>query len=173
MTLWKIIRTGVDGSIPIYTTIHSGMRKYSTQASSDISGTRITIVTTDTTTDPPYGINVNPKIGNIRKSATPDLRDSDKLDTSIDGNSTNNLVAPTIFTDVLSNKPSKSSSRGIYDRTGIHLTEDPVNSVTPQFVDLGFYTVEALDKGAGIWTPDTIFGGPTDVSHWSALDDIF
>ena len=93
---------------------------------------------------------MSPEIYNIRQSATPDLRKSNKLDTSIDGNFTNILVAPTIFTYVVSEKLSNSYIRDIYARVGMHLTEDPVNSVTPQLVDLGFSTVDVLDKGASI-----------------------
>ena len=88
-TPWKISRTCVDGSIPIYTPIHSGMRKSSTPDSNDSSGTSIPIVTSDTTNVPPCGLSVSLNIGNTRKYATPDLRYSNKLDTSIDGNFTN------------------------------------------------------------------------------------
>ena len=55
----------------------------------------------------------------------------------------------------------------------MHLVSDPVNSVTPQFMDVGFSTLDSLDKGAGLWNPDTRFVRPTYLSHWSAPDDIF
>ena len=42
-----------------------------------------------------------------------------------------------------------------------------------KFVDLGISTIDALDKGASLWTPVIIFGSPTDVAHWSAPDHIF
>ena len=42
-TLRRIIRTGIDGSIPISTPIHSRMSKYNTPYSSESSGTRIPI----------------------------------------------------------------------------------------------------------------------------------
>ena len=85
-TLWKIIRTFVDISIPIYTPIHSGMSKYSTPSSL------------------PCGLNTSPNIGYIRQSATIYLRKSNKLDTYMDGHLTYNLVAPPIFTKVLCGK---------------------------------------------------------------------
>ena len=84
-TLRQISRTGVDGSIPISTPIHTGMRKSSTPSYSDNDGTRGTGTGTPIgTTSPPYGLNVSPKIDDIRQSATPDLRKSNKLKTSID-----------------------------------------------------------------------------------------
>ena len=126
------------------------MRKSSTQASSDSSGKRITIGTSYTPTAPPFGLIVILKIGNIRKSATPDLRDSDKLETSIDGKFTNNLFEMPIFTDLISEKLFTSSSQYLYARLGMHLMVDPINSMTPKFGNLGFYTVDALDKGAGL-----------------------
>ena len=42
MTPRRIIRTGIDGSIPISNPIQSGMRKYSNPDSSDSDGTRVT-----------------------------------------------------------------------------------------------------------------------------------
>ena len=55
----------------------------------------------------------------------------------------------------------------------MNLVEDPVNIPSPQFMDLGLYTINAMDKGASIWTPATIIGRPTDVAHGSAPDQIF
>ena len=149
------------------------MIKYTTSDSSDSIGTKITIGTSDTTTAPPYGLNVIPEIGNIRQSATPDLRDSDKLDTSIDGNFTNNLVAPPIVTDVISDKLFNSSRQDLYARVGMNLEEYPVNPVTSQFVYLGLSTVDALDKEASLLTPATRVGISTDFSHQRAPDHIF
>ena len=172
-TLRRISRTGVDGSIPISSTIQSGMWKYSTPDYNESIGTSITIGNSDTSTAPPYGLNVIPKIGDTRQSPTPDLRDFDKLDTSIDGKFTNNLVTPSILTNVISDKLSNSPIWDIYVRVGMHLVADPVNSVTPQFVDLGFSTVDALDKGAGLRNPATRVRKPKDVSHCSLTDHIF
>ena len=149
------------------------MKKYFKPASSDSSRTRIPIGTIDTTTVPPCGFNMIPKICDVRKSATPDLRDSYKLDTSIHGNLTNDLIVPPIFTDVLSDKISNNSSRDVYARLGMHFATDPVNSVTPQYVYLGFSSFDVLDKVTGLWTPATRVGRPIDFSRWSAPDHIF
>ena len=71
-------------------------------------------------------------LGLVIKVNPLDLRDYDKLDTSIDGNFTNNLVAQPIFTDAVSEKIYNSSIRDHYVPVGMHLAVDPVNSVTPQ-----------------------------------------
>ena len=110
-TTRQISRSGVDRSIPIPTTIHSIMSKYSTPYSSDSSGTRVPIGTSGISTATPCGINMIPKIGDIWQSATPDIRDSDKLDTSIDVNFTNDLVELPNFTVVLSDNSPTVLSR--------------------------------------------------------------
>ena len=55
----------------------------------------------------------------------------------------------------------------------MHIAAYPINSVTQQFVELGLSTVDALDKGAGLWNPATRVGRPMDVDHWSVPDHIF
>ena len=145
-TLRQISRTGLDGYIPIYTPIHGGISKSSTPYSSDSNGTRISIGTSGTSTVRPDGSICRPGIANKRKSATPNLRYSNKLDTPIDVKFTKILSGLPIFTDVVSDKISNIPSRDIYARVGIHLATDPVNFMTPQFLDLGFSTVDALDK---------------------------
>ena len=150
----RISRNVVDGSIPISPPIHSGISKSSTPASSDITvtmdaETRIPIGTTA----PPCGLRVSPNIDDIQQSATPDLRKSNKLYTSIDGQFTNNLVAPPIFTEVISDKLSDISIQDIYTHCRMNLTADPVNKPVPQFVYLRLYTINSLYKGASIWTP--------------------
>ena len=168
-SLLKIISTGVDKYIPISTSIHSGMRKYSNPAPSDSTVTRISI----RTTSPPCGINVSLKIDNIRQSATPYLRKSNKLDTSIDGKFTNILAELPIFIEVLCDKISDIFIQDLYTRRLMNLAAHPVNIPAPQFVDLGLLTIDALDKVASIWTPATRVGRPTDFSHWITPDHIF
>ena len=166
----RISRTGVDVSTPISTQIHSGISETSTPDSSDITGTRISIVISSTSTAPPDEDFRSPGIGNKRKSASPNIRKSDKLDASIDGKFTNISVAPPIFTELFRDKLSNSSRRDIYARVGVHLKTCPVNPVTPKFVDRGFSTIDALNKGARIWIPAIRVRSSTDVSHWSTLN---
>ena len=170
----RISRTSIDGYTPISTPIHSGIRNSSTPASIESTGTRVTGTRIPIgTTAPPCGLNLSPNIYDIRKSATPYLRKSNKLDTSIDGHFTNNLVAPPIFTEVLCEKLSESSNRDIYTLYWLNLLADPVNIPAPQFVDLGISTIDALSKGASLWTPATRVGRSTDATYWIAPDHIF
>ena len=52
----------------------------------------------------------------------------------------------------------------------MNLTSDPANIPAPQFVDLGLSNINALDKGASLWTPATRVGRPADVAHGSVSD---
>ena len=90
-----------------------------------------------------------PGIGNKRQSATQNLKNFDKLDTFIDRNFTNILVAPSILAEVLSEKISNSSSQDLYARVVMHLATYTINTVTPQLVNLRLSTVDALNKDAG------------------------
>ena len=150
------------------------MSKFPTPISSESSGTRGTgtMIFIEATT-PPCGLNVIPEINNIRQSTTPDLRKSNKLDTSIDQQFTNNLVAPPIFTELFCDKISNIYSWDLFTRFWMNPAAYPVNIPAPQFVDLGISTINALDKGASICTPSTRVGRPTDVAHWSSLDRTF
>ena len=98
MNLQIIIRTGIYGSIPISTPIHSGIIKSPNPDSSDSTRTRGTRTRIPTGTNaPPCALNMSPNIGDVRQSSTPDLIKSNRLGTSIDGQFTNNLVASPIF----------------------------------------------------------------------------
>ena len=83
------------------------------------------------------------------------------------------MVALTIFAYVLCDKLSDSSIWDIYMRCWINLAADPVNIPSPKFMDLGLSTIDALNKGASIWDPNTMFGRPADISHWSVPDNVF
>ena len=87
------------------------------------------------------------------------------MDAAIDGNFSNNPIAPPVLTQVFSDKLSDSSSRDLYAHCGANLAPDPVNSTAPHLVTHGFYTVDALNKGAGIWRPTTIIRRLPNVTH--------
>ena len=82
-----IIRTGVIGTTPGKIGHAFGISKTSSPGMIGNIGT----------TDQPCGLNASPDIDNIRISATPYLRTSNKKDTYIDPQFTNNLVALLIF----------------------------------------------------------------------------
>ena len=125
-TLRRVIRTGVDGKTPYL---------------SDISVT---------SAYPPSGVLRVPVIGNKWQSNPQKVWKSDKLDATVDGNFTNNPIAPPVLTLVLIDRLSECSSRDLYARCGVHLATDSVNAVVPNFLDHGLSTVNALNKGADI-----------------------
>ena len=67
------------------------------------------------------------------------------MDATVDGNLSDNRNSMSIFRKVIGNKLSDNSIWYIYTRYRINLTEDPVETKTPQLVDLGLLTVNALD----------------------------
>ena len=106
----RISRTGIDGSTPISTQIHSGIIKTSTPYSSDITGTNITIDISGTSPDLPDRDLRNPRFGNKRNSTTMLIRESNKLDATVDGEFTKNPVVPHIsLIYSVTNYPSVSS----------------------------------------------------------------
>ena len=141
-SVWKnrtprqIIRTGIDGSIPISTQIHSGISKIFTITPSDSNGTKSSIRNSGNSTAPPAEDLRSPGIGNKRQLASPNLRVSDKLDTFIVGKFSNNLVVQPIFAEVYSNKLSNRYNWDLYSHVGMHLVTYPVNPMTPHLVHL-------------------------------------
>ena len=123
-------------------------------------------------TYPPCGLNVIQYIGDIWQSTSPYLRKSNKFYSSIDQESTNNLVAPPIFTEVLGDKLSNSSRWYLYTLCRIILAAYSVNIPSPQFMYLGLSTINLLDKGASIFTTATRVGSPMDVAYGIVPDPI-
>ena len=161
--LRQIIRTGVNRTTLGNISHDCGISETSSPALIGIIGTTVR----------PCGLNMILDIDDIRQLATPELRNSNKLDTSIDQKFTNNMVAPPIFTEVLVKILYNSSIWDLRTRCWMNLAEYPVNIPAPQFVDLGISTINKLYKGSSILTPDTRVGRPMDVAHRSALDHIF
>ena len=121
----------------------------------------------------PCGLNMSQKIGDKRQSISSDIREFNKLYTSINQQFTDNLVASPIFTEIIDDKLSNSSNRDLYTCCRINRVADPVNISAPQFVDLGLSNINTLGKYTSIWTLATIFERPTDVAHGSVPDHIF
>ena len=51
--------------------------------------------------------------------------------------------------------------------------EDTVKTQTPQLFDLMFSTINVLDEGSGISTPNSIIRRPMYGAHWSLPKNIF
>ena len=69
------------------------------------------------------------------------------------------MVAPPIFTEVICGKLSDSSIRDLYMRCWMDIAADPINILSPQFVNLGLSNIDVLDKGAIPMTPLPNFEG--------------
>ena len=159
----KVSRTDVYGSTP------GGMNN-SISIVENSSPDLIIIIGTD----PPCGLNLSQEVGDIRQSNSPGLvRQSQKLDAAIDGKFSNNCYATSIFSNIIGDKLSDGSSRDLYTRCKMNLTTDPVKTKTPQFVDFGLATINALYEGSGISTPTTIIRRPIYGDHWNTLNNIF
>ena len=90
---------------------------------------------------PPYGGLWRPGIINKRQSTSPNFWESNELDASIDGNFSDDTIAPPVLTQLFSDKISNSSIKDLYAICRMHLVTYPVNYVAPQFVTKGFSTV--------------------------------
>ena len=55
----------------------------------------------------------------------------------------------------------------------MNLTEYPVQTQTPKFVDLGLLTINALDEGSSISTPATKIRRPMDGAYWIFPNNVF
>ena len=55
----------------------------------------------------------------------------------------------------------------------MNFAADPVQTQTPQFMDMGLSTINALDEGSGLSTPNDRIRRPTNGAHWRAPNYIF
>ena len=96
-----------------------------------------------------------------------------KLGAAVEGRLSDNPDPTSILSKVLGDKISDVSSQDIYTCCRMNLTAYPVQILTPQLVYSGLLTIDALDKGSGLSTPDTRILKPADVAHWSTPNHIF
>ena len=78
-----------------------------------------------------------------------------------------------IFSKVISDNLSGGSIQYLYMRCRMNFVVDPVQTQTPQFVDMGISKIHALTEGSGLITPANIIQRPNDGAHWSAPNHIF
>ena len=144
-TPWRFIRTGVNGRTP--GGIDSSIIIVET-SSPDIIG-----IIGNT---PPCSLNLRQGVGDIWKSTSPGLvRQSQRLYAAVDGKLSNNSDSTSIFSKIIGEKISNSSSQDPYTRFRINLEADTVQTHTPQFVDMELLTINVLDEGSGISTAAT------------------
>ena len=95
------------------------------------------------------------------------------MDAVVDVKLPDNIDLMSIFSKVIGDKVSNSSSQDLYTRCRMNLAEYPIQKQTPQFFALGLSTISALDEGSGLSITANIIRRPTDGAHWSAPNNIF
>ena len=125
-------------------------------------------------TSPPFGLKVSQQVENKRKSTSPGfVGQSQKLDAVVDGNFPHDLHPALIFSKVIGHKLSGGSSWDLNVRFRMNFAADTVQTQTPQLMDLGFSTINALDESNGLGTLSTRILRYMDVAHWSAPNHVF
>ena len=74
----------------------------------------------------------------------------------INGKFPNDLDSASIFRKVIGYKLSDGYSGNFYRRCRMNFADEPVQTQTPRFMDLGFLVINALYESSGLSPPDTI-----------------
>ena len=161
--LRQVSRTGVDGSTP-------GDIRNAVSEVEPKSPFLIGIVATS----PPCGINTIRQVENKWQSTSPGLvGQTPKLDAVVDGKLPDDLDSASIPSKRIGHKLSDSSIGDLYMRCKMNFTADPVQTQTPQFMDLGYWTINALDKSSGLITRAARIRRTSNGAHCSAPNHVF
>ena len=110
----------------------------------------------------------------IKKSPVSEkIRDTQKFDTSVDRSLGNDEDCTFIFSKVIGNELSHSSSANLYLQYWVDFASNAVRTKAPHFVYLGLLTVNASNEVNIFGTPDTKTRRHTDGNHWYATDHVF
>ena len=102
-----------------------------------------------------------------------EIGDTQKFDTSIDGNLAENGDSAPIFSKVIRRELSHNSSADIYLRCRAEFMIIAVGTKAPEIMHLGIPAANASDELRSFVTPATRFGRTEDGSNWSARVHIF
>ena len=128
------------------------------------------------------GIGVSPTSGhsgslqvfNKQQSTVSDkIRDTQKLDTSVNRKLPNYGGSASIFSKVIGCELSHGSSADLHLRCRMDFASNIVGTEAPHFVELGLPAVNTSDQVNIIGTTSTRIRRPEDGSHWAALDHVF
>ena len=128
------------------------------------------------------GIGMSPSSGlsrilqvlNKQQSTSPGkIRDTQKLDTSVDRKFPNDHDYASIFRKVTGRELSHSSSAKLYLLCRIYFTSNAVQTEAQYFMELGIQDINTSNEFVIQATPATRFRRPTDGTHWSARDHFF
>ena len=127
----RISRNGIDGSTPV------------TIGTRAVGGSVISDVCPSLTPYASPSVVCNNIIVNIRQTTTPNLRDTNEFNALIDGILTNDPIAPSISSRILSDELSDSSSGDLYSRCWMNFAADTGRPTAPQFIIHGLPTIGA------------------------------
>ena len=102
-----------------------------------------------------------------------EIRDTPKLNTSVNRNLANDGNYASIFSKVMGRELSHSSSTNLYSRCWVDFMSNYVGTEGPNFMDLGILDVNASYEFNTFGTPATRIIRPTYVPHCSAPDHVF
>ena len=154
----RIRSTGVDGSTPV------------TSVNRDVDGSGIGTVCPSPPPCAPPSILWNKKIGNIWKTTTPNIRDTNELTSPIDRILNNDTIAPSITSQIIGGEFSNISSFDLYSRCRMNFTADTGQPVAPQFLNHGIPTIVTLDEKCSIWIHYTIIIRTPNITNRSASE---
>ena len=95
-----------------------------------------------------------------------------KLDAVIDRKLPDDLDSASIFRKVIGHNLSDGSSGDLYLHCRMNFTDDVFQTQTPKLMDLGFSTINTLDESSHLSNFATRIQRPTDISHWSAPNNV-
>ena len=163
MTPRQVIRVGVNGSTPC--DIHNDI---------SVKNSPCPVLVGKIDTSPPFVFNDIMQVSNKRQSNPPSLvGNTQKLDAFVDKKFPGDLDSASIFRKVIGHKLSEGSSGDLCSRCRMKIAADVVQTQTPQFIDLGFSTINTFDESRGLSNPATKIRMPTDISHWSVPYHVF
>ena len=123
---------------------------------------------------PTCGIMGSKEISSIHGStSSAEIGDTQKFDTSIDGNLAKNCDYTPIFSKVIGRELYHESSTDIYLCCQVEFTSNAVVTEAPDFIHLGLLAVNAWDELGSFGNPITRVGRSTDGSKWSAPGRVF
>ena len=78
------------------------------------------------------------------------------MDAVFDGKFPDDIDSASIFSKVIGHKLSDGYIRDLYACCRMNFADDPNQTQTPQFMNLGFLTIKALDESSALSNMDTI-----------------
>ena len=141
----QVSRTGRDGSTPGDTGLAVRSKPYPSP-----------VLVLSLTISPACGISGSLQVERKQQSTSPDeVRNSQKLDTVVDGKLPDDRDSASVFSKVISRELSHGSRDDLYLRCRMNFLINVVQKEAPQFVYLGLPAINTLDEIGFLGTPVT------------------